>query len=279
MSPDSKQSESDSADHEESDSHNDKSKLTPKRELKLNDAKISQMVLNITRPLSSSRGIFTSTKTSLGKLPLDARNNTVYNPPLTKVTSKLFIGSFEDAKDEAELRLRGITHIISCIGQKHQIVGIKHAHSPMNDHGRTDLQFVLQKLWNFIEESQHEENALFIHCFSGQNRSATLLIAILMKIDTIRLAKAFSILKDKRPVVQINENYAKQLTQLERDIFGRVSVPNNWMEISSFDMNTGSVVFSGDNLVWHEDFSFHSSGDDLLKLDEIPLCLRGSSLD
>lgn len=169
------------------------------------------------------------------------------HPPLTEVTSQLYLGSFEDAKNEEELRSRGITHTICLIGPMHPIEGIEHRHNPMSDYGKTDLKLVLKKLSAFVEESQRPGKSLFVHCMSGQNRSATVVIAILMKIKRKSLLEAWKVVKNKRPVVQINEQYAKQLTEIELELFGRTSVSANWMEIRSANMETGKVVFFGDS--------------------------------
>jgi len=170
-----------------------------------------------------------------------------YNPPLTEVTSQLYLGSFEDAKNEEELRSRGITHIICLIGPIHPIAGIEHRHNPMNDHGKTDLKQVMEELKAFVEESQQPGKSLFVHCISGQNRSATVVIAILMRITGKSLLDAWKVVMKKRPVVQINKGYAKQLTQMELELYGRTSVSENWMEIRSFNMDTGKVIFFGDS--------------------------------
>jgi len=171
-----------------------------------------------------------------------------FHPPITKITSQLYFGSYENAMDEKQLFTHKITHIISLIGPTHLIKGIQHMHSPMNDYGRSDLNDVLEKLWPFIVESQQMGNSLFVHCMSGQNRSATIVIAILMRRHGKMLYEAFKMVKKKRPVVQINEGYAEQLLKIECDHFGRTSLPVDWMKITSFDMNTGKVQFSGDTI-------------------------------
>jgi len=175
------------------------------------------------------------------------------NPPITEVTPKLFFGSFEDATNELELRSRAITHTISLIGPKHIIAGIEHKHYPMNDWGKTDLEKIIDNLWTFIEQSQRPGNALFVHCMSGQNRSASFVVAILMRLKGWSLQEAFKMVKIKRPLVQINENYAKQLSQMEEELYGYTSVANNWMEIRCADMESGKVLFFGDSYMSYDD--------------------------
>lgn len=171
-----------------------------------------------------------------------------YRTPVTEVTSQLFFGSFDDATNEENLKKLGITHIISLIGNKHPVEGMKLKHKPMNDYGRTDLKRVIKTLWSFVVESQKPFNKLFVHCHSGQNRSATVVITILMKLKSgpKNLKEAYRMVKKKRPIVQINEKYARQLSELESELFGVTSMPNDWMSVHTFCMNTGKVVFLGE---------------------------------
>jgi len=171
----------------------------------------------------------------------------MHQPTLTEITPLLFLGSFENAKNEQELLANGITHIITVIGPKNPIKGIKHKHCPMNDSGKSDLGRIMITLSPFILESQQPGNKLFVHCLLGQNRSASVVIAILMSQGKT-LCEAFKMVKIRRQLVQINERYAKQLARMEFKLFGEISVPNNWMEIRSVDMETGKVVFCGENV-------------------------------
>jgi len=191
----------------------------------------------------SSDGIFGS-----DRLTLSGESKSLYelHLPITKLTSQLYFGSYENAKNEEQILAYKITHIISLIGPTHLIKDIKHMHYPINDYGRTNLKEVLIKLWPFIKESQQFGNSLFVHCMSGQNRSATLVIAILMRIYRKGLKDVSRYVKKKRPLVQINEQYAKQLHQMEYEIFGQTSMPDNWMEIRNVDMNTGNIYFVGE---------------------------------
>jgi len=184
---------------------------------------------------------------------LGSFQSSMANPPLTEVTPQLYFGSWEDAKNEPELRSRAITHTVSLIGPKNPIAGIAHRHYPMNDYGQTDLEKMMNNLWTFFEQSQRPGNALFVHCMSGQNRSATIVIAILMRRHGWSLQDAFKIVKSMRPLVQINEQYAKQLSKMEQELHGHTSVSPNWMEIRFADMESGKVVFFGDSFVSYDD--------------------------
>jgi len=196
----------------------------------------------LSKPLFGS----TNTNSDMSQISSQWPGTTAHLVPVTEVTAQLFFGSLEDASNEQKLLELGITHIVSLIGPKHSIEGIKLKHRPMSDHGQTDLKKVITMLWPFIVESQEVGNKLFVHCQSGQNRSATVVLAILMKLKNkpSRLNELYTMVKKKRPIIQINQKYARQLCEMESELFGRISVPKNWMAICAYNMETGTVRFN-----------------------------------
>jgi len=168
--------------------------------------------------------------------------------PMTKVLPRLYLGTFDDANNENELMAKGITHILSLIGHKSSVKWVKHKQKPMNDYGKTDLNGVLEEVLTFMEEGQKDGNSLLVHCQSGQNRSATVVIAFLMMNCHETLFLAHNKLKNLRPVVQINVEYAKQLLELEKELFKENSLPSNWMERGSFDHTKLEVKYRYENM-------------------------------
>jgi len=194
-------------------------------------------------PLLSEGGLFRHhTTPSMTVTP-----STEFRVPVTEVTSQLFFGSFDDATNEENLKKLGITHIISLIGKKHPVEGMQLKQQPMHDCGRTDLKGIIKTLWSFVMDSQKPFNKLFVHCFSGQNRSAAVVITILMKLKSgpKNLREAYRMVKKKRPIVQINEIYARQLTELESELFCVNTMPDNWMSFNAYTKR-GMPVFNGE---------------------------------
>jgi len=162
--------------------------------------------------------------------------------PMTKILPHLYLGSYDDAISELELQDKGITHILSLIGNKSPVDFVQHAIFPMHDRGRTDLKRVLEKVSQFVESGQKDDNCILVHCLSGQNRSAVLVIALMIK-QKWTLYSAYNKVKVLRPIVQINEGYAKQLLTLENEIFGENTLPRNWMERGEFDVTRDEVTY------------------------------------
>jgi len=150
--------------------------------------------------------------------------------------------------NELELKAKKITHILSLIGPRSTIDFVKHEHFPMSDHGKTDVKRVLAGASEFIKEGQEGGNHLLVHCQSGQNRSPTLLIAHLMVNEKKTLYLAHKWLRNLRPLVHINVHYAKQLLELEKELFHKNSLPSSWMEFGGFGEESGEIVFKYEDM-------------------------------
>jgi len=170
--------------------------------------------------------------------------STTYAPvPMTKILPHMYLGSFDNAMDEFELKAKGITHILSLTGRNWALAFVEQEAICMHDLGRTNLKDVLKKIFKFVEKGQQDKNNILVHCQSGQNRSATVVISHLMIYHKETLYRAHKRVKRLRPIVQINEGYAKQLLALEKEIFGRNSLPLDWMKRGEMNMVTGEVVY------------------------------------
>ena len=68
---------------------------------------------------------------------------------------------------------------------------------PGEDHQEYDLSFHFETAADFIHQSRKETNIL-VHCMAGISRSATLVLAYLMKYMGIPLQQAFAMITSKR---------------------------------------------------------------------------------
>jgi len=223
---------------------------------------------SISFPLSNKETFFTVetpvlTRDSMIVTPslksTTTESSSCYVPiPMTKVLPHLYLGTYDDANDELQLSANKITHILSLIGRKNILKTRQYKQVPMHDYGRTNLKEVLEKVTKFVEEGQQDGHNLLIHCYGGQNRSATVVIALQIINQRKTLYNAHMELKRIRPIVQINVDYARQLVALEKKILGRSSLPHDWMEIDKVEAGTGFVTYKYENLnpIWHRPLAF-----------------------
>jgi len=193
---------------------------------------------NVWKDLSNNFTPSSDVRTSTGS----SMSSTYDAVPMTKILPHLYLGSYDDAISERELQNNGITHILSLVGNNSPVDFVQHEIFPMHDRGRTDLKRVLEKVSRFVDSGQKDGNCILVHCLSGQNRSAVIVIALMMK-QKWTLYRAHQTVKSLRPIVQINEGYAKQLLTLEKEIFGENTLPCNWMERGEFDVARDEVTY------------------------------------
>ena len=67
-----------------------------------------------------------------------------------------------------------------------------------------------------INESQN--NKILVHCRAGASRSASLVIAFLMKKKKLSLIESYQFVLNKRPIIEPNMGFVIQLKQLEKDL-------------------------------------------------------------
>ena len=80
-----------------------------------------------------------------------------------------------------------------------------------------DLKQYFETAINFIEKARLSGNVL-IHCFAGISRSASILIAYLMKMERMDLNSAFRVVKERRWKVNPNHGFLGQLEQYEKEV-------------------------------------------------------------
>lgn len=79
--------------------------------------------------------------------------------------------------------------------------------------------------WSFcppfivVSEEAHQcGRGVLVHCQAGVSRSATIVIAYLMKHTLMTMTDAYKYVRSRRPVVSPNLNFMGQLLEFERDL-------------------------------------------------------------
>lgn len=68
------------------------------------------------------------------------------------------------------------------------------------------------------EEAYQSGRGVLVHCQAGVSRSATIVIAYLMKHTLMTMTDAYKYVRSRRPVVSPNLNFMGQLLEFERDL-------------------------------------------------------------
>nr|XP_057932956.1 uncharacterized protein si:dkey-175m17.7 [Doryrhamphus excisus]XP_057932957.1 uncharacterized protein si:dkey-175m17.7 [Doryrhamphus excisus]XP_057932958.1 uncharacterized protein si:dkey-175m17.7 [Doryrhamphus excisus] len=175
------------------------------------DEEKSRMHLSL--PLSSS-------------LPASLSDESVMTPDaenavVSPILPFLFLGNERDAQDlDLLLRLNigYVVNVTTHLPLYHVKSGLRYKRLPATDNSKQNLRQYFEEVFEFIEEAYQSGQGVLVHCQAGVSRSATIVIAYLMKHTLMTMTDAYKYVRSRRPVVSPNLNFMGQLLEFERDL-------------------------------------------------------------
>jgi protein-tyrosine phosphatase len=64
---------------------------------------------------------------------------------------------------------------------------------------------------DFIKEAIASEGTVYVHCWQGMSRSATIVLAYVMKEKGLTFDQAYTLVQQARPMIRPNDGFVKQL--------------------------------------------------------------------
>jgi len=124
-----------------------------------------------------------------------------------EINSRVYLGDLDSSKHLPSY----ITHVISLLSEKPCLSPYepkrKHLFISAQDDEDQDLLTVFGKCYVFIRNAlkANKKNHVLIHCRAGRSRSATIATMYLMRIHRWTFDQAEQHLKQKRPIISIND--------------------------------------------------------------------------
>lgn len=95
---------------------------------------------------------------------------------------------------------------------------------PIKDVRESNLMEYFDQVADLIEKTRQEYGKSLVHCVAGVSRSASLVIAYLIKYADMTLKSAFQHVRSIRPQVRPNIGFFKQLIEYEQRLHGTTTV-------------------------------------------------------
>uniref|UniRef100_A0AAY5L023 protein-serine/threonine phosphatase n=1 Tax=Esox lucius TaxID=8010 RepID=A0AAY5L023_ESOLU len=131
----------------------------------------------------------------------------------SKIFDYLFLGSEWNAANFEELQKNNVGYILNVTREIDNF--FPESFSYMNirvyDVEATDLLSHWKDTYNFINTARLRGQSVLVHCKMGVSRSASTVVAYVMKHAHWPLEVALAYVKDRRPIVQPNDGFMKQL--------------------------------------------------------------------
>uniref|UniRef100_A0A3P8SM72 protein-tyrosine-phosphatase n=1 Tax=Amphiprion percula TaxID=161767 RepID=A0A3P8SM72_AMPPE len=142
------------------------------------------------------------------------------NAVVSPILPFLYLGNERDAQDlDLLLRLNigYVVNVTTHLPLYHVNSGLRYKRLPATDNSKQNLRQYFEEVFEFIEAYQSGQGVL-VHCQAGVSRSATIVIAYLMKHTLMTMTDAYKYVRSRRPVVSPNLNFMGQLLEFERDL-------------------------------------------------------------
>ncbi|EKE41809.1 hypothetical protein ENUP19_0248G0081 [Entamoeba nuttalli] len=158
--------------------------------------------------------------------PLDSSETFYYTFPSiyfqrspTFIIWGLYLGSVNSTYDIEFIKGLGIGCVLS-VGKKpiHELDGYN-LFIPIEDSPTENIMEFLQTALLFIDENIKRSRAVLVHCECGVSRSASVVIAYMMKKYNMNYENALRFVSSKRKCVFPNRGFEQQLLQFEKTTF------------------------------------------------------------
>lgn len=155
------------------------------------------------------------------------------NPPTEVLDNFLFLGDLENASSLSQLQHFDISCVLSVVTARElgNHPGMERLFLNIRDSDKENIAMLFEPACEFIQRAKAAGKRILVHCMAGRSRSATLVIAFLMRSSNMTLHDAFVFVKQKRPIVYPNIGFWLQLMEEELKLFGTNSpTPSNYVQ-------------------------------------------------
>ena len=139
------------------------------------------------------------------------------------IQDRLYLGNMNSANNFGLLRRLRISHILTiCPTRPNHEPGLKYLHVSIQDTPSARISQQFTRCIRFIAEALASGGVLLVHCQAGISRSATIIIAYLMKTKQMSYPEAVGCVYKSRPIIKPNIGFVQQLQDFSMSLQRRV---------------------------------------------------------
>ncbi|KAI1291736.1 Protein phosphatase Slingshot [Halotydeus destructor] len=163
----------------------------------------------------------------------------------TQIFEYLYLGSEWNASNLEELKLKGVGKILNVTREVDNFYpgAFDYYNIRVYDDDSTEMIRHWDKTYRYIYKSMEEGSKVLVHCKMGISRSASVVIAYVMKSKNWSLKQALQFVKNKRNCIRPNENFLKQL-EVYQGILNASKQRHNSLWRSKSETNVSSTCTS-----------------------------------
>lgn len=132
----------------------------------------------------------------------------------------LFLGSGADALDNDQLEQKKITHVLNLTEEWRKPLkrDLEFKRIPLKDVEQQSIVEHFEEAFEYVDHVKSQKGKILVHCVIGKSRSASFVVAYVMKEKKLDLNQALEFVRKKRDFIKPNEGFIKQLQDYEKKI-------------------------------------------------------------
>ncbi|GMT28831.1 hypothetical protein PFISCL1PPCAC_20128, partial [Pristionchus fissidentatus] len=144
---------------------------------------------------------------------------------ISEIKNFLFLSGIAVIKQEPVSKI-GITTIVNATTEENTppVRGVDVVRIRVDDHPSANLGIHFHVIADKIKSVKEGGGRVLVHCMAGVSRSASLVLAYLVKYERMTLKQAYYYVKSVRPIIHPNLGFWKQLVDFERRLRGTATV-------------------------------------------------------
>ena len=134
----------------------------------------------------------------------------------SRINDKIFLGDMKTANNKSLLQEIGITHVLVSAGELDEPFPetFKYKKLMLEDFHWINIKQHFNDCIDFMDQAEK----ILVHCAAGVSRSPSIVIAYFIKKEKMTFDEAFNFVSDKRPFINPNVGFIKQLKEFQAEV-------------------------------------------------------------
>ncbi|ESO85755.1 hypothetical protein LOTGIDRAFT_167725 [Lottia gigantea] len=147
---------------------------------------------------------------------------------ISQITDQLYLSGLGGVTKEDNLKKLNIKVVLnlavelSSLKYNNQDITVRYV--SLQDNSKENILPYLSELVDYIHFVITRGDNIVVHCVGGVSRSATVVIAYLIKIHSMSLREAYNFVQTRRTIIRPNISFWRSLISFEEDIRGESTV-------------------------------------------------------
>jgi len=142
----------------------------------------------------------------------------------TYIIDNIYLGNAYNAADYKNIDSLEIKYIVNVTDDIPDFYPIRYVYHTIKvkDVHSADLKPFMSDALDFLMRHSSKNEKILIHCYMGSSRSATICALYLIFKHNMTVDSAISFLEERRPIVNMNVEFIRQLKEFVRETLKRV---------------------------------------------------------